>query len=101
MKKPGQTEAPGRSGPKATWGTLAGKYVAKKLRPFAAPLLECIAPHRITIRRWGGLGGLAVGLGLMAGGLGPLGLSFIFAAVAVLLLGLEERRGGRDDGAPK
>jgi hypothetical protein len=101
VKKPSETEAPDRSASKATWRTLARNYLAGRLRPYTAPLLERIVRHQVTIRRWGGLGGLAIGLGLMAGGLGPLGLSFVFAAVAVLLLELEERRRGRDDGARK
>ena len=50
------------------------------------PLLERLVKHPAKIRRWGGLSGLALGIGLMAGGLEPIGFSLILLGTAVLLL---------------
>ncbi len=49
-----------------------------------------VGKHRATIRRWAGLGALALGVGAMAGGLEPLGLSLILLGTAQLLVVFEK-----------
>jgi len=71
-------------------GREAGRAgVMPALRKLGAPVLERVIKHQAKIRRWSGLSGLAVGIGLMAGGLEPIGFSLILLGTAVLLLELD------------
>jgi len=63
--------------------------VTSALRKLGEPLLEWVIKHRAKLRRWSGLSGLALGIGLMAGGLEPIGFSLILLGTAVLLLELD------------
>ena len=61
----------------------------RALRKLGESLLKRVVKHQAKIRRWGGLSGLALGIGLMAGGLEPIGFSLILLGTAVLLLDFE------------
>jgi len=77
------------SGSETAGRSTARAIIARALHGLSAPLVEQIAKHQAGIRWWGGLGSLAAGVGLMAGGLGPLGFSLILVGVAVLVAELE------------
>jgi hypothetical protein len=69
------------------------------LRKRFGPAGRAIARHQVGLRRWGGLAAVATGVGLMAGGLDPLGFSLIVVGVAVLLV--EVDRAGRESPVKK
>ena len=66
-------------------------------RRMYTPILKLGARHQYGIRRWGGLGGVALGIGLMAGGLEPMGLSLILLGTAQLLVVFEKTHPWGDD----
>ena len=72
-------------------GAQAADGDATIREPFG-PALRRKTSREIGIRRWSALGSLAAGLGLMAGGLEPVGLSLSLVGAAVLL-GEMERSG--------
>ncbi len=94
-------DAEDRSESKATSRRGLRKAIARYFGDLLAPLTKRIVKHRVKVRRFGGLGALAVGVGFMAGGLGPLGLSLIFAGTAILLLDREQSRPAGSDRQPK
>jgi len=58
----------------------------------SGPLHEWIIKHHGKLARWSGISGLALGVGLMAGGLEPIGFSLILLGTAVVLLEFDRRR---------
>ena len=88
-KQQDDSHAPDRRVTGARWFKKARRRVARALRAFADPVLQPLAKHQARIRRWGGVGGLALGIGFLAGGLEPIGLSLILVGVAVLLVEFE------------
>jgi hypothetical protein len=91
-KKQRDAEAPKRSAPRARWRQIVRGAIARFLGRLFAPLIRPIVKHQVQARRFGGLGSLVFGAGLMVGGLEPLGLSLIFVGTALLLVELEESR---------
>lgn len=100
-KKPADCEPrPSEASPTACPRRLRAAVV-RCLRGLFSPLVRALAKHWGKVRRFGGLGALAVGAGFMAGGLGPLGLSLIFVGTAILLLAREQSRPAGSDRQPK
>jgi hypothetical protein len=54
-----------------------------------APAFKRLGKHQVQVRRGAGVGGLALGIGFMAGGLEPIGLSLILVGTAMLLAEIE------------
>lgn len=74
-------------------GRKAGRAgVTAALRRLSGPLREPLVRHQAKIRRWAGISGLALGVGLMAGGLEPIGFSLILLGTAVLLVDFDQPR---------
>ncbi len=90
-------DRPDRDASKPAWRDALRQTIAAQVRELFAPLRKWLARHRVKVRRLGGLGVLVVGAGLMAGGLGPIGLSLIFVGTAALLLELDQDQRGPAD----
>ena len=74
-------------------GRNAGRAGAMAaLRRWGKPLSKLAAKHGAKLERWSGISGLALGVGLMAGGLEPIGFSLILLGTAVLLVDFDRRR---------
>jgi hypothetical protein len=91
-RKQRDADAPKRKASRRRWRRIVRRATARFLRRLFAPVIRPIVKHQVVARRFGGLGSLVFGAGLLVGGLGPLGLSLIFVGTALLLVELEESR---------
>ncbi|HUT92053.1 MAG TPA: hypothetical protein VMY37_21340 [Thermoguttaceae bacterium] len=76
-------EAPDQRLPQEKGRKAGHAGVVHALRKLGEPLVKRVVKHPAKIRRWSGL---ALGIGLMAGGLEPIGFSLILLGTAMLLL---------------